>query len=244
MPNRHLLYSKISLMVALILACISGCSGHQDVNQMHGEASKELRNFQVTEAADKLKSYTPLVALIKKGRVEGYYASEADAKQAAANESNKNIQILDASRTRLPIKRAMELVIADRASPMTKPEPIAGQKPFVPDAPVALAPVPQLELKPELVAQGEAIFNNPAKMCATCHSVDGTKKTGPSMKGLWGSVEKLEGGVEVRFDQAYFTRSIKEPPAQVVQGYPPTMPQLPISDEEIEALMHYVASLK
>ena len=31
--------------------------------------------------------------------------------------------------------------------------------------------------------------------------------------------------------------------SQIVAGYPPGMAQLPVSDDEIEALLHYVASI-
>ena len=151
-------------------------------------------------------------------------------------------------RTRIPIERAMELVVAERARPMAKPAPIV-QKPktSAEDAAAALEET-VLEPNPELVAQGKEIFHNPAKLCATCHSIDGSVRVGPTMKGAWGRIEELEGGEKVRVNRAYFARSIKKPSAQVVKGYPaagmPAALGSMISDAEIEALMYYVASLK
>lgn len=234
---------SVFLMVLAALAAGSlGCASSEHEAEDNPNASMTLRNFQTAEAADKLSGYTPLVAIVKKGKVSGYYASEDAAKQALVKESVKSInksQILDAKRTRIPLKRAMELIISERAKPMPKPEPLVTVD-ASDEAPVALAPPPSLEIKPELVTQGKAAF----AVCGACHSIDGSKLVGPSMKGLWGKVENLADGTKVRVNEEYFIRSIKEPTAQIVEGYPPAMAQLPMTDVQIEALMHYVASLK
>ena len=83
--------------------------------------------------------------------------------------------------------------------------------------------------------------------CLACHSVDGTTagKTGPTLKGLYGSQVRLVGKPAVRADDAYITRSIVEPAADVVQGHEPGMPSFKgvLSDAEIRSVVMYIRSL-
>lgn len=44
-------------------------------------------------------------------------------------------------------------------------------------------------------------------------------------------------------DEGYLRRSILEPQAQVVQGFPPIMPPASLGDEEMAALLAYIQSL-
>src|SRR4051812_9391688 len=64
---------------------------------------------------------------------------------------------------------------------------------------------------------GEELYRQYA--CASCHSIDGSKGTGPTFKGLAGSKVKLEGGKEVTADAAYLERAITDPDADVTEGY-------------------------
>lgn len=236
-----------------VLATVLGLSGYfwlerEGISelQINSYDSRDLRDQQRAEAADKLTQYTPLFAVVNNGEVGGYYPSANAAKLALAKESLEdfnNGQVMDAKRTRLPIDRAMQLVIADRAKPMAKPEPLMAKTATAPAAdPMAEA---TLVVDPQLAEQGKQIFNMPTKLCATCHSVDGSKKIGPSMKGLWNKVEELSDGTQVRVNSVYFKNSVKKPASQVVKGYEnAAMPQLPLSADEITALMHYVASLQ
>jgi mono/diheme cytochrome c family protein len=82
-----------------------------------------------------------------------------------------------------------------------------------------------------------------AKACVGCHSLDGSRLVGPSFKGLWGRKEKTSAG-EVDVDVAYLTESIKAPNAKVVEGYPPVMPMIPLSDLEIESLILYIKTVQ
>jgi cytochrome c oxidase subunit 2 len=79
--------------------------------------------------------------------------------------------------------------------------------------------------------------------CAACHSVDGRPGAGPGWKGLYGRTETLSDGSRVIADAAYLERSIREPQAQVVQGFAPIMPRAPVSDADLAALMAYIESL-
>jgi cytochrome c oxidase subunit II len=76
------------------------------------------------------------------------------------------------------------------------------------------------DLPPEEV--GKALFVK--RSCSTCHSLDGTRIQGPSMKGLFGREELLADGTKVVADESYFRESLFDPAARVVQGYPPVMP--------------------
>jgi cytochrome c oxidase subunit 2 len=79
--------------------------------------------------------------------------------------------------------------------------------------------------------------------CAACHSVDGSPGAGPSWKGLYGRSESLSDGSRVIADAAYLERAIREPQAQVVHGFAPIMPKVPVSDEQLAELMAYIKSL-
>jgi len=71
---------------------------------------------------------------------------------------------------------------------------------------------------------------NPAKggenlykaLCASCHTVNGAKLTGPSWKDLFGKEEDvIEGGQrkKVKVDEAYITESIRKPDQKKVVGF-------------------------
>ena len=87
------------------------------------------------------------------------------------------------------------------------------------------------------------------KGCIACHSSDGTRLVGPSFRGMYGMSETVvtDGGErEVKIDEEYLRRSIVEPNADIVRGYQPLMPpqQGLVTEDEVEALIAYIASLK
>ncbi|PJZ40980.1 cytochrome c oxidase subunit II [Leptospira kmetyi] len=102
---------------------------------------------------------------------------------------------------------------------------------------VDLSKVPPAELGKKLYAE---------KACAGCHSIDGSRLVGPSYKGLFGSTREFEAGPGATADENYIRKSILQPTAQVVKGYPPAMPsyQGQLSDDEINALIEYIKTLK
>lgn len=97
------------------------------------------------------------------------------------------------------------------------------------------------EVETPLYAIGEKLFQ--AKGCVACHSVDGSRLVGPSMKDLFGWEEKLADGSSITVDEAYLRESILEPNARIVQGYPPVMPPMPLSDADMAALIAYIQHL-
>lgn len=90
-------------------------------------------------------------------------------------------------------------------------------------------------------AAGRALAQ--AKGCTACHSVDGSPGVGPSWRGLYGRRETLADGSSAAVDEAFLATEIRDPKARTVQGYPPVMPQVALSDAERDALVAYIRSL-
>ena len=95
---------------------------------------------------------------------------------------------------------------------------------------------------------GKAIFAktvigaNPG--CITCHSLDGSKLVGPSMKGVAGHAGTAVAGQSA---EQYLTQSILEPNAHVVEGFPQgVMPSYKgvLSDAELKDVVAYLLTLK
>ncbi len=89
---------------------------------------------------------------------------------------------------------------------------------------------------------GEVLFTT--KGCNSCHTTDGTRSIGPSVKGIWGSTEAMSGGARVQVDENYIRESILEPKAKIVSGYPALMPATPLAEREFQAIIAYIKSLK
>jgi cytochrome c oxidase subunit 2 len=86
--------------------------------------------------------------------------------------------------------------------------------------------------------------------CFSCHSQDGTRLVGPSFKGVIGMKEiVLINGEEkeITVNRDYLIESIKNPNAAIVKGYQAGLmtPYANIlSDEEINAIIDYIETLK
>lgn len=84
--------------------------------------------------------------------------------------------------------------------------------------------------------------------CLGCHSLDGAKKVGPTLKGLYGSkVQVTKDGkkTEVVVDEAYLRESIRIPSATIVEGFPPIMPAASdLTEAEVTVLVEYLKGLK
>jgi cytochrome c oxidase subunit 2 len=85
------------------------------------------------------------------------------------------------------------------------------------------------------------------KGCVGCHSVDGMAKIGPTFKGLVGRREIVVMGgqeKEIAVDEAFIRQHILDPRAATVKGYPPVMPQVPMTDDELKTIIAYLESVK
>jgi cytochrome c oxidase subunit 2 len=58
------------------------------------------------------------------------------------------------------------------------------------------------------------------KPCLVCHTTNGGRAAGPTFAGLAGSRVQLADGSTVTADDEYLKRSILDPGAQTVEGYP------------------------
>lgn len=90
---------------------------------------------------------------------------------------------------------------------------------------------------------GEKIYK---QKCAACHSIDGAKGVGPTWKGLFGKMEPMTDGSQVKADESYLRESMLDPNAKVVAGYPPAMPTFKgtLSDAQIDWVIAYMKTLK
>jgi cytochrome c oxidase subunit II len=84
------------------------------------------------------------------------------------------------------------------------------------------------------------------KGCISCHSIDGSNKTGPSWKDLYGNPKiELEGGGVVTADENYIRESIYEPAAKVHKGFPNQMVsfQGTVNQEQLSDIIAYMRSI-
>lgn len=84
-----------------------------------------------------------------------------------------------------------------------------------------------------------------SKACITCHTTDGSRNTGPTLKNVFGHEVQLSTGETITVDENYIRRSILEPMGDVVMGYAPIMPtyQGLLKDRQIDALIAYIKTL-
>lgn len=96
-----------------------------------------------------------------------------------------------------------------------------------------------------LAGKGEQLVKS--KGCMACHSTDGSKKIGPTLKGLYGHKVKVTANGEERevtADEEYLRKSLTEPNADVVAGFAPVMPKQNLKDDEIDAIIAYIKTLE
>lgn len=84
--------------------------------------------------------------------------------------------------------------------------------------------------------------------CRSCHSTDGSDGTGPTWANLAGSQVELADGRTVTADDEYLARSILQPDAEVVAGYPEGLMASAaavesITREEADAMVAYLRAL-
>jgi cytochrome c oxidase subunit II len=104
--------------------------------------------------------------------------------------------------------------------------------------------------KPEGISDadwGKQLYRQNA--CITCHSVDGSKGTGPTWKGMFGHPVELNatlsGGIgNTTADENYVRESILKPQAKVVMGFNPVMPPYTLTDKQIDAIIEYMKTLQ
>ncbi|KQU82938.1 cytochrome B [Variovorax sp. Root318D1] len=91
------------------------------------------------------------------------------------------------------------------------------------------------------VQQGRALADS--KGCVACHTIDGSPRVGPTWKGLYGKTETMADGSTALVDEAFLRSFILDPQARHVKGFPPVMPKVELTEEELAALVAYIQSL-
>lgn len=97
----------------------------------------------------------------------------------------------------------------------------------------------------DMTAQGKKLTE--MKGCIACHSDDGSKRIGPSYKGVFESKVELSDGTTVTADEVYIRESIEKPQAKIVKGYESLMmPSFAgqMTETELNAVIHYIKSVK
>lgn len=96
-------------------------------------------------------------------------------------------------------------------------------------------------------SEGEGSGQNPEDLaadvgCMACHT-DTDTSVAPTLHGIWATESELADGRSVAVDEEYVRRSIIEPSADVVAGYDPIMPAVPLEESEVAQLVEWVRSL-
>ncbi len=79
--------------------------------------------------------------------------------------------------------------------------------------------------------------------CTSCHGADGEGGIGPAWAGSLGSEIELDDGTTTVVDEAYLSRAIADPSAEVRAGYDVSMPSNDLTEEEIDAVVAYIVEL-
>jgi cytochrome c oxidase subunit 2 len=82
--------------------------------------------------------------------------------------------------------------------------------------------------------------------CFSCHTIDGQPHIGPTWRSLFGRKVLLKNGKTVVADEDYLTRSMMEPLADLVNGYPPVMPmyQGVLAQPDAAAIVEFIKTLR
>lgn len=83
-----------------------------------------------------------------------------------------------------------------------------------------------------------------AKGCLACHSIDGSAGVGPTFKGAWGTGLKMTDGSTRILDPDLFTGIVQHPTTVLVDGYPPVMPEIQVTPDELKQMEDYLKEIK
>jgi cytochrome c oxidase subunit 2 len=83
-----------------------------------------------------------------------------------------------------------------------------------------------------------------AKGCLACHTVDGSTGVGPTFKGAWGAQVQLADGSSRTLDAAFFLEKVRHPTELTVKNYPAVMPEIQLTDDEINEMEAYLEGLQ
>lgn len=115
---------------------------------------------------------------------------------------------------------------------------VAGGADPIPESSVGSA----AEGQQTMAQTGEQLFTSFG--CSSCHQPNG-RGIGPSLVGLLGKEQEMSDGQVIVADAQYIRRSILDPRAQIVKGYPAVMPTFAgqIDEQELFTLVEYISAL-
>ena len=121
-----------------------------------------------------------------------------------------------------------------------EPTSIAPPTPRYPAVVNEESPAPLLSL----AAMGREIAADAG--CLRCHTVDGTPHVGPTWAGLYQASIRLQSGATIIADEAYLTKSMMDPAADIHLGFPNVMPSYQglLAAPQVGALVEYIRSLR
>ena len=113
--------------------------------------------------------------------------------------------------------------------------PNAGER-LSSDEPVAVIKNPTREI-------GEKLYTSLG--CIACHSLDGGKNHGPTLKGSFGEKREFLSAKSLIVDEAYLRESIEKPMAKTVKGYlDGMMPPYKLQEAEYDSLVMFIKSVR
>lgn len=95
------------------------------------------------------------------------------------------------------------------------------------------------------VARGQNLYVTYG--CQACHSIDGSEGVGPTWTGLYGSERVFDDGSTTVADYEYLFESIRNPGANIVQGFGNIMPvnvAAELTDQQIDDVISFIESLQ
>lgn len=135
--------------------------------------------------------------------------------------------------------------LSAESAPETPQAAVDEVQPAAVQEPAASTDGPAATPSDDPIQRGQALAQQNG--CLGCHSTDGTRRVGPSLKGLIGTERSVvKGGetVTMMADTEYLIRAIREPGAEISEGYPAAMPPYPgLSDDDISAIQAWMESL-
>jgi len=103
-------------------------------------------------------------------------------------------------------------------------------------------PQPATQNLPQTAAdRGRALAA--AQGCVACHTLNGARGIGPSWQGSYGSMRSFVAGGSAVVNEAYLYTAMREPAAQVVNGYDNVMLPVALSDAQLADIIELIKEL-